>query len=170
MHTPVKMSSRGIFLHSCPSSGLYRAHFFSRASPLPCMSVFSRPGNHSSSRESIWSTTWPSSSRPGGMQMRAYKGVKTVKTTIADTSTTHSNNYQYCNAFSALDVIVLVMPIMCVFFKPFLWRFIVTNPQMEVSFNCNTTIELHHPELVRSRLSSLWSLSFYCFQTLDISG
>lgn len=38
---------------------------------------------------------------------------------------------------------------------------------MEVSFNCDTTIELHHPELARSRLSSLWSFTFYCFQTLD---
>lgn len=60
-------SCSNILFRSCVSSKLYNAHLFSSVSPSPCISVLRRPGNHSSSTESIWSTTWPNNTWPTEM-------------------------------------------------------------------------------------------------------
>lgn len=63
-------SSRRIFWCSSPSWKLYRAHFFNSVSPSPHTSISSKPGNHSSIRESMWSTTCPRRMHPWRNQKR----------------------------------------------------------------------------------------------------
>lgn len=63
-------SSSSIFWCSSPSSKLYRAHFFNSVSPSPHTSISSKPGNHSSMRESMWSTTCPRRMQPLTKQRR----------------------------------------------------------------------------------------------------
>lgn len=59
----IKSSSK-IFWCSSPSLKLYNAHFFNKVSPSPQISISNNPGNHSSMRESMWSTTWPRRIQP----------------------------------------------------------------------------------------------------------